>query len=176
MTKVIEAIQSKKMGWKKAVKEFSVPKTTLMKLSKVVYGTTDTLKTLQEDTEKPSADDPQETVPFHKPSTAPQPSFMLELRFPQLLLVLTLTNQQHLQLLRRFLYLQIRRKWAHLTSLPFLRSKRRHRTGVEKSVVAITFTHYKEQLMEAKLAKELKEAERQGKIRGTLEESKLKER
>lgn len=39
MTKAIEAIRSKKMGWKKASKEFSVPKTTLMRLSNIKYGT-----------------------------------------------------------------------------------------------------------------------------------------
>lgn len=33
MTKAIKAIRSKKMGWKKASKEFNFPKTTLMRLA-----------------------------------------------------------------------------------------------------------------------------------------------
>lgn len=39
MTKAIEAIQKKKIGWKKANKQFNVPKTTLMRLSNMKYGT-----------------------------------------------------------------------------------------------------------------------------------------
>lgn len=33
MTKAIDAVRKKKMGWKKASKQFNVPKTTLMRLS-----------------------------------------------------------------------------------------------------------------------------------------------
>ncbi|XP_072392481.1 uncharacterized protein [Diabrotica undecimpunctata] len=39
MTKAIDAVRNKKMGWKKASKYFNVPKTTLMRLSKDKYGT-----------------------------------------------------------------------------------------------------------------------------------------
>lgn len=38
MIKAIEAIRTKKMGWKKAAKTFEVPKTTLMRLSMEKYG------------------------------------------------------------------------------------------------------------------------------------------
>lgn len=38
MTKAIEAVREKKMGWKKAAKTFRVPKTTLMRLSQQKYG------------------------------------------------------------------------------------------------------------------------------------------
>lgn len=38
MKKAIEAIRTKKMGWKKAAKTFEVPKTTLMRLSMEKYG------------------------------------------------------------------------------------------------------------------------------------------
>ncbi|XP_022198653.2 tigger transposable element-derived protein 2 [Nilaparvata lugens] len=41
MVKAIDAVREKKMGWKKACKQFSVPKTTLMRLSNVKYGTPD---------------------------------------------------------------------------------------------------------------------------------------
>jgi hypothetical protein len=39
MTKAIDAVRKKKMGWKKASKQFNVPKTTLMRLSNMKYGT-----------------------------------------------------------------------------------------------------------------------------------------
>ncbi|XP_069695154.1 THAP domain-containing protein 5-like isoform X6 [Periplaneta americana] len=38
MAEAIRAVRGKKMGWKKAVKTFQVPKTTLMRLSKEKYG------------------------------------------------------------------------------------------------------------------------------------------
>lgn len=41
MKGAIDAIRTKKMGWKKASKQFNVPKTTLMRLSNVKYGTSD---------------------------------------------------------------------------------------------------------------------------------------
>lgn len=39
MTKAIDAVRKKMMGWKKASKQFNVPKTTLMRLSNMKYGT-----------------------------------------------------------------------------------------------------------------------------------------
>jgi hypothetical protein len=39
MMKAIDTVRKKKMGWKKASKHFNVPKTTLMRLSHVKYGT-----------------------------------------------------------------------------------------------------------------------------------------
>ena len=39
MTKAIDAVRKKKMCWKKASKQFNVPKTTLMRLSNMKYGT-----------------------------------------------------------------------------------------------------------------------------------------
>ncbi|KAJ8885788.1 hypothetical protein PR048_011988 [Dryococelus australis] len=39
ITKAIDAVWNKKMGWKKASKQFNVPKTTLMRLPNVKYGT-----------------------------------------------------------------------------------------------------------------------------------------
>lgn len=42
MAKAIEAVRSKSMGYKKACKQFGVPKTTLMRLCKEKYGNPET--------------------------------------------------------------------------------------------------------------------------------------
>lgn len=39
MSKAIDAVRNKKMGWKKASKQLNVPKTTLMRLYDAKYGT-----------------------------------------------------------------------------------------------------------------------------------------
>lgn len=39
MAKAIDAVRTKKMGWKKASKQFNLPKSTLRRLSQMKYGT-----------------------------------------------------------------------------------------------------------------------------------------